>query len=61
MYDINPDDIKNLKAVDANNPDASDDDIFLFGVDGDQVDVNNYLIAKWTSSVYGVTIYGIGL
>ncbi len=60
MYDINPEDIKNLKSVDTNNSDNSDD-IFLFGVDGDQVDVNNYLIAKWGSSVYGVTIYGIGL
>lgn len=60
MYDINPEDIKNLKSVDTNNSDNSDD-IFLFGVDGDQVDVNNYLIAKWNGSVYGVTIYGIGL
>lgn len=59
MYDINPDDIKNLKSTDIN--DNSDDDIFLFGVDGDQVDVNNYLIAKGWGSVYGVTIYGIGL
>ncbi len=57
MLDINPDDIKNLKTADSDDS----DDIFLFGVDGDQVDVNNYLIAKWTGSVYGVTIYGIGL
>lgn len=59
MFDINPDDIKKLKLSDSNN--NSDDDIFLFGVDGEQVDVNNYLIAKSCSSVYGVTIYGIGL
>ncbi len=58
MFDINPDDIKNLKTADS---DVSDD-IFLFGVDGEEVDVNNYLIAKFIpSTVYGVTIYGIGL
>ncbi len=57
MLDINPDDIKNLKTADSDDS----DDIFLFGVDGDQVDVNNYLIAKFGSMVYGVTIYGIGL
>lgn len=57
MYNIDPEDVKNIQSTDQN----SSDDIFLFGVDGDQVDINNYLIAKWCSSVYGVTIYGIGL
>lgn len=60
MFNINPDDIKKIKTLNADNADNSDD-IFLFGVDGDQVDVNNYLIAKGWGSVYGITIYGIGL
>ena len=57
MYNIDPEDVKNIQSADQDNS----DDIFLFGVDGDQVDINNYLIAKWQGSVYGVTIYGIGL
>lgn len=56
MADFDNENINNVENL-SDNP----DDIFLFGVNADDslIDVENYLIAK--CSVYGITIYGIGL
>lgn len=58
MKDIDTSDLNNIKAV-SDSADNSDN-IFLFGVDSDEVDVDSYLISKYACA-YGITIYGIGL